>query len=107
VDVKLENFGDAFQHLNTKVDEITSKIIVLDAVDVKLENFGDKLQPLNTKVDKITNKVTVLDENVVSVHSFTNDLFNNSSTSNIAISGGHIKTKQYNTCYRHGNLTAM
>jgi archaellum component FlaC len=99
------------QLVNIRFDAINDKFLVvsaqLDAVDVKLENFGDKLQPLNTKVDKITNRVTVLDENVVSVHSFTNDLFNNSSTSNIAISGGHIKTKQYNTCYRHGNLTAM
>jgi hypothetical protein len=33
---------------------------------------------------------------VDSVQSFTNDLQNNSSTSNIVISGGHIEAKQYN-----------
>jgi hypothetical protein len=44
VDVKLQNYGDKFQHVNTKVDEITSKITVLDAEHLKLDNFGDKLQ---------------------------------------------------------------
>jgi peptidoglycan hydrolase CwlO-like protein len=63
-------------------------------VDVKLENFGDKFQNLNTKVDKLSNKITVLDEKVDSVQSFTNDLHNKSSTTNLAISGGHVKAKQ-------------
>jgi phage-related minor tail protein len=62
-------------------------------VDVKLENVGDKFQHRNTKVDELTNKITLLDGKVDSVHSFTNDLHNNSSTSNIAILGGHTKAK--------------
>jgi hypothetical protein len=62
-------------------------------VDVKLENF--KFQHVNTIVDELPNKITLLDEKVDSMHAFTNDLHKNSSTSNIAISGGHIKAKQY------------
>jgi hypothetical protein len=54
-----------------------------------------KFQHLNTKViDKLSNKITVLDEKKDSVQSFTTDLHNNSSTSNLAISGGHVKAIQ-------------
>jgi len=49
---------------------------------------------VNTLLDESSNKITALDEKVDSVQSFTNDLHNNSSTSNITISGGHIKVKQ-------------
>jgi peptidoglycan hydrolase CwlO-like protein len=59
----------------------------------KFDNFGEKFQQVNTKLDEISDKIKVLDEKVDSVQSFTYDLQNNSSTSNIAVSGGHIQAK--------------
>jgi hypothetical protein len=49
---------------------------------------------VNTKIVELTNKITVIDEKVDCVPSTTNDLCNNSSTSNVSVSDGHIKEKR-------------
>ncbi len=71
------------QLVNDKFQVISAR---LDASNVHIHH-------LHSKIDELANKITVLYEKVDSVHSITNDFNNNTSTSNVAISGGHIKTK--------------
>jgi predicted nucleic acid-binding Zn-ribbon protein len=92
---QLENIR--FDSINNKLQLVSAQLDALNLnahhLHSKFDNFGEKIQQVNTKLDEFSNKITVLDEKAVSVQSFTNDLCNNSSTSNVAISGGHIKTK--------------
>jgi hypothetical protein len=92
VNIRFDALNDKFQLVSAQLDALNVNVHHLYS---KFKNSGDKFQQVNTKLDEFSNKITVLDEKVDSVQSFTNDFRNNSSTSNVAITGGHIKAMRY------------
>jgi uncharacterized coiled-coil DUF342 family protein len=87
---KLEHLvNNRFDAINDKFQVVSAQLNALNVnahhLHSKFDTFGEKIQQVYTKLDEFSNKITLLDEKVDSMQSFTNNLHNNSSNSNIAI----------------------